>query len=245
MALSRFTALALVFAAGFGLSACQTARGVQSDVTQGFTSVKSALQNFRPFDQTEESALVAAADPGMGDPVNYCPEVRIVTDLNQVHQFTDAAKPAPNQAISSIRMSSVEKDCRVEDQNMVIDMTLSFEGKAGPKARTKPADKPSFAYPYFIAITNNQGSIIAKEIFAVTMAYEKGKDSRSFTETVRQVIPLGDAPLKNYKVLIGFQLTEQELAYNRATPLAAIPVAQGHVIEAESSPVIQSPVSAD
>ena len=248
MVLSRFTALALFLAAGFALSACQTAKGVQSDVTQGFTSVRSALQNFRPFDPAEEtgeqpSATALAADPGDNTAPDHCPEIRIVPDLNRVHQFTDAAKSSPDHAISSIRMSDVEGECRLIDNNMIVDMTLSFEGKAGPKARIKPADKPSFAYPYFIAVTNNQGSIIAKEIFAVTMAYEKGKTERSYTETVRQIIPLNDTSLKNYKVLIGFQLNEQELAYNRAIP--ATPQPETAVVEPASAQVIESPVPMD
>lgn len=216
MTLPRIPALTLMLTAGLSLSACQTAQGVQSDVTQGFTSIRTALQNFRqqPGETADQpSAMALAANPETMT-TDDCPEVRIVSDLNQVHQFVDAAKPSPAQAISTIRMTDVQNQCSVADNNMVLDLTLAFDGIAGPKARAKPSDKPSFAYPYFIAITNNQGSIVAKEIFAVTMAYEKGKNERTYSETIRQMIPANES-LKNYKVLIGFQLSEQELAYNR------------------------------
>ncbi len=245
----RFSGLALLVAAGLSLSACQTAQGVQSDVSSGFSSIKTALQNFRPFEQpdgttAQPSAMALAANPQIAPTANDCPEVRIVSDLNQVHQFVDAAKPSPTQSISSIRMVDVQNDCKVADNNMVVDLTLNFEGVAGPKARTKPADKPSFAYPYFIAITNNQGSIVAKEIFAVTMAYEKGKNERTYSETIRQMIPATNESLKNYKVLIGFQLNEQELAYNRAIPQSTMAIIPDDTaaIEPANGQVIQIPV---
>lgn len=211
----RLAAFALLLPAGLSLSACDT---VQTGMNNGFATVKQAMQNFRPLEKhqptpdTTEIALAGTKSP------TACPTVRIVQDLNQVHQFIDGENPDPSEAVSSIRMTSVQDQCALVKDNMVIDVTLAFEGRIGPKARAKSGDKPGFAYPYFIAITNNQGGIIAKEVFAVTLAYESGRDTETHVEQVRQMIPVAGLNRDNYKVLIGFQLSEQELAFNRALP---------------------------
>lgn len=211
----RLAAFALLLSVGLSLSACDT---VQTGMNNGYASVKQAMQNFRPLENTQPSPAATQIAETSTQSASGCPTVRIVQDLNQVHQFVDGENPDPAQAVSSIRMTNVQDQCAVVKGNMVIDMTLAFEGQVGPKARAKSGDKPGFAYPYFIAITNNQGSIIAKEVFAVTLAYESGRDIETHVEQVRQMIPVAGMDQENYKVLIGFQLSEQELAFNRALP---------------------------
>lgn len=234
--------LTLILAAGLSLAACDT---VQTGMNDGYSSVRQAIQNFRPLEkfQTDstpdagtETALAEAGAQAASSAATSCPTVRIVQDLNQVHQFIDSANPDPAQSVSSIRMTGVQDQCSVAKDNLAIDMTLAFEGEIGPRARAKSGDKPGFAYPYFIAITDQQGNIIAKEVFAVTLAYESGRDTESHVEQVRQMIPMSAMARNNYKVLIGFQLSDQELAYNRALPET---VSQ---IEPASGPLIESPV---
>ena len=146
-----------------------------------------------------------------------CPDVRIVSDLNQVHQFSGRDTIA-GDSVSSIWMQDVTEDCTIGSKNISVEMTLAFEGTLGPKGKAHKTDKPSFAYPYFIAITNNQGNIVAKEVFAVTLTYENEETSDTKVETVRQVIPVASNDMRNYKILVGFQLNDEELAYNRTLP---------------------------
>lgn len=262
MALSRFWALTFIILCGTALSGCETAKGVQTDVSSGYTSVKTALAKFRPFDQpatapatadqgtqsTIASAAKPAAAPALASTSGHCPEVRIVPDLNQVHQFVDPSAMVTEQSVSSIHLAGVQSACSIAQNKPAIDMTLAFEGSTGPKARAKPNDKPRFAYPYFVALTNQQGNIISKEIFAVTMAYDNDENKLNHTETIRQLLPTTGADQKDYKILIGFQLTDQELAYNRAMPssstMAIMPVAvEASAIEpAAGAPLILSPI---
>lgn len=231
----HFRTFALFLAAGFALSGCKTMDSVEAGMKGGYMNVRQALQDFRPFDDLNAIAPAAGTAKASLNPASLaqCPDVRIVQDLNQVHQFIDAASPAPEESVSSIRMVSMEDRCTVTDGNLAIDITIAFEALVGPKGRSQPGDRPSFAYPYFIAITDRHGRIIGKEVFAVTMAYDQGRDHETHTEQLRQMIPAaGDSG--NYKILIGFQLSDQELAYNRALPedqKAATPTSNVTTIE--------------
>lgn len=180
----------------------------------------------QPAAKPEPSApkLAAAAAP-------TCPDVRIVSDLNQVHQFAEGTQMESGNLASSIRMQDVEAKCTAGTRTVTVDMTLAFAGQIGPKGRAHASDKPSFAYPYFVAITNDAGSIVAKEVFATTLTYDTAADKGTKIEQVRQIIPAISSDMRNYKVLIGFQLSDRELAYNRSllpdTDAAAIEPAAG------------------
>lgn len=145
-----------------------------------------------------------------------CPNVTIMNDLKQMHQFTNLAKANASNKISSIYIIGSENKCHFELNDVVVDIDVNFEGDIGPKARIFENDKPNFAYPYFIAVTDKNNKIISKDIFAVSLSYGKTEDFITHTEQLRQVIKLNskfNAP--DYSVLIGFQLDGDSLAYNR------------------------------
>ncbi|MDB5492401.1 MAG: putative lipoprotein [Micavibrio sp.] len=237
--------------AALTLTACES---VQRDVDSSFNNSTSALQQAfsnlnagQPQDQAARPSTALALNGTDGDNLANgittgpgCPIVRIVSDLNQVHQFADGASASPRAEISTVYMQAVDTTCKIAKNSMVVDMNIAFSGGVGPKGRTRSGDKPSFAYPYFVAITNNQGSIIGKEVFALTMNYGGTGNNETRIEQVRQVIPLHDKNHRNYQVLIGFQISDQELAYNRALPpesmspsnaMSEVEPASGKVIE--------------
>lgn len=229
--MTKNTVLALVCL--LALTACES---VQRDMTNSYNNSASALQQaftnlktYNPSDPASPQATVATNDnhsiiPATSGPAistttgPNCPSVRIVSDLNQVHQFTDGTIAARQNEVSSVQMQAVDTKCKVAKNSLVIDMNIAFAGEVGPKGRSKSGDKPSFAYPYFVAITNNQGSIVGKEVFALTLNYSGNSSSENRTEQVRQTIPLRDKDYHNYKIMIGFQIGDQELAYNRSLP---------------------------
>lgn len=166
--------------------------------------------------QTQKEEMVASVKP-VEKSTSSCPDVRIVGDLNQVHQFSNG-KAAPGDSVSSIWLQDVTEDCKIGSKNISIEMTLAFEGILGPKGKARKTDTPSFAYPYFVAITNNHGNIVAKEVFAVTLTYDNQKTTGTKIEKIRQAIPVASTDMRNYKILVGFQLNDEELAYNRTLP---------------------------
>lgn len=202
----------LVLTALLALSGCETMNGAMSDMKGAFSRLGSGEKAAEPA--ADAQPLVAARGVD-------CPRVGVVDDLNSLTQLAgDSA--APGMEISSARMASIQSQCAINDNNVIIDMDIAFDGRIGAQGRAKPEDKPSFAYPYFIAITTPQGEITAKEVFSATVAYEAGQDSMTHTEQMRQVIPLtGEYRPSDFEILVGFQLSPAELAYNRANPAVA------------------------
>lgn len=170
--------------------------------------------------EKQDTALISFADEtdhssfGMRD--NKCPAVDIVEELSTLHQFMDMSAPSAANSISRVAMKDVQSTCTINDNNIVVDMTIRFEGTLGAAANTWDTERPSFAYPYFLAITAGQGNIVAKEVFGTTMTYDKGQTDIVREDNLRQIIPLHADITDQHEILLGFQLTDAELSYNRA-----------------------------
>ncbi len=70
-------------------------------------------------------------------------------------------------------------------------------------------------YPFFIAVTNTNNKILAKEVFYAPIHFEADKNTKKHVEILRQVIPTSQKPVSHFKIMAGFQLNESQLSYNR------------------------------
>ena len=212
-------ALPLIAVSLLALSGCSTWNGLTSDVSTGWDSMSDAVSGW-------VTPNMAAKEEKKKLPVydGTCPQVAVRPDLQTLVEFVDPEKPSDASKVSEVEIRNVSNTCRVENGGLVMQIDIALYGETGPKARMKPGDKPSFAYPYFVAVTDEQGTVVSKEIFAASLAYGREQKDINQTESVFQTMPFPDpANGKTYNVIVGLQLTQDQLAYNQR--LAAAPQA--------------------
>ncbi len=145
-----------------------------------------------------------------------CPQVEIIEELSTLHEFKKPTSPTEETRISSVELTNIKSSCSYAAKSVTVDLKLAFEGKLGPKAKRSASDTPFFSYPFFIAVTSPGGDILAKEVFAASMTYKPDQTQQIYYESLRQMIPIGNrARGKRYKVLVGLQLSQDQLDYNR------------------------------
>lgn len=202
-------ASALVLASALALSACSTFEGLKNDLSSGYNSLTNSVASIAQPDANAERKKMPAYD-------GTCPPVSVRPDLKRLVEFTDEEKPTDSTKMSEVTINGVTNTCRVENGTIVMQIDIALYGQTGPKARVKPSDKPSFAYPYFIAVTDQTGNVVSKEIFAASLAYGANQKDINQTESVFQNIPVPDKEAgQNFNVIVGLQLTPQQLAYNQ------------------------------
>lgn len=186
-------------------------QGLKSDLSRGYDAVTGTFA--KAIDPIKEEKKKLPVYDGT------CPGVSVRPDLRRLVEFYDPAKPSEATKISEVTILGVQNTCRVEKDNLVMQIDISLSGKTGPKARVKPTDKPSFAYPYFVAVTDPQGNVLSKEIFAASVSYGADQKDLAQSEMIFQSMPFPDASLgQSYNVIVGFQLTEDQLSYNQKNP---------------------------
>jgi len=191
------------------LSGCSTWEGLQRDFGTAVTSVGKSVDNLSAKTQKAEPAPVVYNGGG------NCPTIIVDPQLDRMSEFYDMEKPSASSEVSTIRLAGTQSECELEGEFLNMRIDLNFAGNLGPKAKRKESDRPFFAYPYFIAVSDGEGNELARELFAASVTYNKNQDSIELVETIRQRLPLNDdGSVPSYQVQIGFQLTEDQLFYN-------------------------------
>ena len=186
------------------LSACETVEGIKQDIA----SIN--------FDSFEPAASASSEEHAEFLVDGNCPQIQIVDDLSRLYEFNEGQSMKSANLVSSVIMEKAQSTCSHGDRSVTVDLKLSFNGKLGPKGRHSSKEKPFFSYPFFVAVTSDSGKILAKEIFAASMTYDAGQSEQLYFETLRQIIPAdSQAQSSRYKVMVGFQIAEKQLAYNR------------------------------
>lgn len=192
--------LILISASILALSACSTIDNVVDSVSSISIPGASASSN-------NAEAFVLKGN---------CPETEIVKELAGYSEFTSQQTASEEQLVSRSHITKIESTCAINERSMTVDLKLKFKGAAGPMARAKSGDQANHAYPFFVAITAPNGEILAKEVFSAAMHFAPGEHVKDYEETLRQIIPLSNPDQsKRHKILVGFQLDQQQLEYNR------------------------------
>jgi hypothetical protein len=153
---------------------------------------------------------------GMDDRPNVgpCPLMGVLYDNARVVAFT----PGGGQRYASIQytgeMQAVRGLCRYIDEDpitMSIEVDMAFgRGPASTSNRQ--------TYRYWVAVTRRGFAPIAKEYFDVEVRWRGDEAVATVTEEINTiVIPRADADTsgENFEVLVGFELTPEQLQFNR------------------------------
>lgn len=176
-------------------------------VTSSAALLLSGCESVKSFEWPKFGSETAQAD--------NCPVVGITPDLGNVTQIRST------QIVSETIISSIKPTCTLADNNTTVRMAIDFKGRLGPEGLKDAKTEANYSIPYLIAVIDPKGAIISKDIFAITMTYKQNQTEQSFNDLLEQVIPLkeGEKP-SDYKVMLGFQLDDQQLSYNRALSAA-------------------------
>lgn len=205
----KLTHLSALLAMALTLSACETMNSVKNSVGGMFNGSPNAEET-QMAAKSEELAETIVASGQSGN----CPSVQIMSDLKNLHEFMDYSAPSENTRLSHIEIMDVKTECAEQDEAVAMNIDITFNGQIGAQARQTKKDTANFSYPYFVAVTDAQGKILAKEIFAASVSYSSGQDTIKQIETINQLLPKTEG-VADYTVLLGFQLNEEQLIYNR------------------------------
>ena len=109
---------------------------------------------------------------------------------------------------------AVRSLCRYyEDRPIVASLELDMGFGRGPAASGS-----THTYQFFVAVTRRDIAVIHKEVFPVEVTFRAGEDRVYLQQEIDEVtIPRADEDVAgdNFEILVGFELTPEQLAWNR------------------------------
>jgi hypothetical protein len=142
-----------------------------------------------------------------------CPFVKTLYDASRYVEFKENREASANVGYSG-EIQGISAGCQYkEDQPIKVQMELLFEFGKGPQAQGS-----SKTYRYWVAVTDRNREVIAKESFDVPVKFADGQDRVYVTEQIKEItIPRATVTTSgsNFEVLVGFEVTPEMAAFNR------------------------------
>jgi hypothetical protein len=142
-----------------------------------------------------------------------CPFAKSLYDAARYVEFKDNQEASANVGFTG-EIQGVSAACEYKsDDPIKVKMSILFEFGRGPQAHTS-----SKTYRYWIAVTDRDREVLAKQTFDLPVQFEGGQDRVYKEESVEGiVIPRSKATVSgaNFEVLVGFEVTPEMAAFNR------------------------------
>ena len=142
-----------------------------------------------------------------------CPFVKSLYDAARFVEFKEAREASANVAWSG-EIQGISAGCAYkDDQPIQVQMEVLFEMGKGPQATGRQK-----TYRYWVAVTDRNKSVLAKQTFEIPVTFPEGEDRVYVTENIGNItIPRASIATSgsNFEILIGFDVTPQMAAFNR------------------------------
>jgi len=178
---------------------------------------------FRPADAIRAAAvlLLASLAGCSSDPPPQslpCPMITTIKDVGYLTRFVGASEDLTDTAFEA-KVDSIHSKCVYVDNDgkRVIRSTLTVQLLAS-RGSKNPDNTAKFQY--FIAITGSGGQRLTRQDFDVEIPLTSDKPTNIFIDPeVELNIPLPQGQNGDFfRIYVGLDLTEKEVAYNRKNP---------------------------
>jgi len=203
----KLPVVALLIMGALVLTACGTGRGRTVELPGGVLPTDAANQH-------PPNAIDRMLGVDQRPNVGACPLMGVLYESSRLVQFAQPnAQRYANIAYTG-EMEGVHGLCRYVDANPItMNVDISMEFGRGPAASSDHR-----TYRYWVAVTRRGRVPIAKQYFDVDVAFPRNQQVVSRVEHInRIVIPRANADIsgENFEILVGFELTPEQLQFNR------------------------------
>ena len=155
--------------------------------------------------------LAGCASPTPQDALYACPQVSIVRDLAEMTQFRPGGRDLTD-ITSRAALVDYSGSCDYTSDGVTVNMNLFLVAERGPALQGN-----SGSYQYFVAVARPDESLASKAVFDTTVQFPDGQPRAGSREELAPKIPLPvDVNAKDWKIFVGFQLTPEQLEFNRS-----------------------------
>lgn len=161
------------------------------------------------------AALLALAGCSSSKSQAVCPSAAALVETSNLTGFAPGATPDPAHALYRIAISNVTTDCSYDKYDREVTSSVDIHFIV---TRPSAGDAAHYRVPFFVAV--RQGTdVIAKRVFEANFAFDAGSTSVTFDEPVDSTVikVAREKQPYDYQILVGLQLTREQLDYNRKT----------------------------
>lgn len=142
---------------------------------------------------------------------NVCPSTAILDGPGELVRFAPGSAGSPADVLFRTKMKTISGVCDVDEKSVDMELQIAMEAARGPANV-----KGEASFVYFVAILDKDKNVLTRTKFPMIAKFQRQETALDFSEAVTVTIPKKKEALpKDYIVYMGFEMTPEELAYNR------------------------------
>ena len=158
-------------------------------------------------DEDEAMAAMAAAAP------KPCPTVGVLAGTDRITVFNGSGRDLTDVVLTA-EIDKAATTCEYDTDDHTISVDIAFNGSAemGPAATSSDMNLKGF-----LAITRTDGKLVNKTVYDIPLSFDKNTRKMRFLKSIDgTVVPYGGTVNGSiYEMLVGFQVTKEQLDDNR------------------------------
>ncbi|ESQ92244.1 hypothetical protein ABENE_08765 [Asticcacaulis benevestitus DSM 16100 = ATCC BAA-896] len=203
------TCLGVLFTTSLVTAASAQSRGGRGGQDQQQSDQQTAEDRAKKDDEWGDRSLRMKALKAEGP----CPYVKVLYDAARFHEFKDNKETTSNAEWTG-EINGVHSECAYKGTDPIqVGMDISFSLGRGPMA-----DGQTKTYHYWIAVTERDQTVLAKQEFELPVTFANGEQKIDVNTRLEGIyIPRADITVSgsNFEVLVGFDVTPQMAEFNR------------------------------
>jgi hypothetical protein len=157
------------------------------------------------------AAALALSGCGSSVPKGFiCPAAAALVDAGSLTVMS----PGSSQPLYRVDIAKVGTACDYDaDSNQIVArIAVNFVA-----SRPAGGGSAQYAVPYFVGLSQSGTTIVDKKLYSAQFAFAPGQLTTSFNDRIGSyvIVPAADKKSTDYEMLIGLQLTRDQLDYNR------------------------------
>lgn len=149
-----------------------------------------------------------------------CPSIGVLDGADRITVFNGRGRDLTDVVVRA-EITKAAIKCEYDTGEHTISVDIAFNGGAeiGPAATSR-----DMSLKGFLAITRVDGKKVSKQIYDIPITFSGAARTVRFLKSVEgTVVPYGGSVNGSiYEFLVGFQLTPDQLDYNRKVPLGPL-----------------------
>ncbi len=159
--------------------------------------------------------VMSGCQPGrIDDLLVSCPTLTLPADLADLTRYREGAPTDLSTVVLDARITAVDASCRRGRRDQSVDATISmrFQLDRGPAAPSRAVQ-----IPWFLALLDKDNNVVNRQSFILPAQFGANTTRAAVSsQPVEISFPVGqERRVQDYRIMVGFQLTQDELALNR------------------------------
>lgn len=155
----------------------------------------------------------ACSSDDLSKAIDYgCPRVVVLADASTVTVFTPGAPESPENVMFTAHIANTSAECNTTKNLVIANVAMAIKVNAGPAPLPGPMQ-----LPFFLAATEYDTRVTGKVVRNLDVVIPPGVPTVEAVPHFDGIqIPIAEGNTsRNYEIVVGFQLTPDQVRYNR------------------------------